>query len=132
MSKQPANPERSFGVSVGAVLLVIAAVLLWRGRVTRAEVLGAVGAVLLLLGLVQPALLKWPSALWWRFAAALGYVNSRIILTVAFALVLTPLGLIWRMLGRDPLRRRRPAAGASGWSPYADRYKDQKHYERMF
>ena len=99
---------------------------------TRAEVLGAVGAVLLLFGLVRPGLLKWPSALWWRFAAALGYVNSRIILTVAFALVLTPLGLIWRMVGRDPLRRRRPVAGASAWLPYSDRYRDPKHYERMF
>jgi hypothetical protein len=132
MSKGPANPERSFGISVGTVLLLISAALLWRGRVTRAEVLGAVGAVLLLLGFVRPGLLKGPSALWWRFAAALGYVNSRIILTVAFALVLTPLGLIWRILGRDPLRRRRPAAGASGWSPYSDRYRDPKHYERMF
>ena len=33
----PRNPERSFGVSVGIVLCVIAAILWWRGRVTRAD-----------------------------------------------------------------------------------------------
>ena len=40
MSKGPKNPERSFGVSVGAVLCVLAAILWWRHRILRAEVLG--------------------------------------------------------------------------------------------
>jgi hypothetical protein len=62
MAKGPKNPEKSFGVSVGAVLLVIAAALWWRGRVGRAEILGGIGAVLLLFGAVRPQLLKWPSA----------------------------------------------------------------------
>ena len=130
MTKKPANPERSFGISVGAVLCAIAVVLAWRGRVTRAEWIGGIGAVLLVLGLVRPALLKWPSAAWWRFAKALGYVNARVLLTVLFAIVLTPLGLIWRLTGKDPLSRRRDHW--SGWSPYPPRYRDRKHYERMF
>jgi hypothetical protein len=130
MHKKPRNPERSFGVSVGAVLCAIAIVLVWRGRVTRAEWLGGVGAVLLVLGLVQPSLLKWPSAAWWRFAQALGYVNARVLLTVLFGLVLTPLGLIWRLTGKDPLTRRR--AQWTGWADYPARYRDRRHYERMF
>jgi hypothetical protein len=130
MHKKPRNPERSFGVSVGAVLCAIAIVLAWRGRVTRAEWLGGVGAVLLVLGLVRPSLLKWPSAAWWRFAQALGYVNARILLTVLFGLVLTPLGLLWRLTGKDPLTRRR--AQWSGWTDYPARYRDRRHYERMF
>src|SRR5262245_38513201 len=71
----PSNPERSFGVSVGIVLCAIAALLVWRGRVGRAEVVGGVGVFLLVFGLVYPPLLKYPSAAWWRFAQALGYVN---------------------------------------------------------
>ena len=89
--KTPRNPERSFGVSVGIVLCVIAAALWWRGRVSRAEVLGAIGAVLLIGGLVHPPLLKYPSAVWWRFSRALGYVNARILLTMLFSIVLVPL-----------------------------------------
>jgi saxitoxin biosynthesis operon SxtJ-like protein len=130
MHKKPRNPERSFGVSVGAVLCAIAIVLAWRGRVSRAEWLGGVGAVLLVLGLVRPSLLKWPSVAWWRFAQALGYVNARILLTVLFGLVLTPLGLLWRLTGKDPLTRRR--AQWSGWADYPARYRDRRHYERMF
>ena len=83
---RPDFKERSFGISVGAVLLLIAAVLVWRGRITTAEVVGGVGAVLLVLGLTRPRLLKYPSAVWWKFAMILGYVNARVILTVAFAI----------------------------------------------
>src|SRR6478752_6027960 len=123
MSKGPKNPERSFGVSVGVVLCVIAALLVWRGRVLRAEIVGGTGAVLLVCGLVYPPLLKWPSALWWRFSRALGYVNARILLTILFSLVLVPLSIVWRLTGRDPLQRRRQQFG--GWTPYPIRYRDR-------
>jgi hypothetical protein len=130
MAKGPKNPERSFGVSVGGVLLLIAALLLWRRRIGRAEVLGGIGAVLLVLGLLSPKLLHYPSALWWRFSRALGYVNARILLTLLFSLILVPLSLVWRLLGKDPLVRRRQQF--QGWTPYPARYADRTHFERLF
>lgn len=128
--QHPNFKERSFGISVGTVLLLIAAALVWRGRLLTAEIMGGIGAVLLILGLTHPPLLKWPSAVWWKFAMVLGYVNSRIILTVAFAIILTPLGLIWRLIGRDPLALRR--RNWPGWSPYPDRYRNANHFTRMY
>jgi hypothetical protein len=130
MAKGPKHPERSFGVSVGGVLVAIALVLWWRGRVGRAEILGTVGGLLLVLGVVAPALLKWPSAIWWRFAGVLAYVNARILLTVLFSVLLVPLSLIWRLTGKDPLARRREKF--EGWTPYPARYRDRTHFERMF
>jgi hypothetical protein len=130
MSKGPKNPERSFGVSVGIVLCVIAALLLWRGRMLRAEILGGIGAVLLVAGLLYPPVLKWPSAAWWRFSRALGYVNARILLTLLFSLVLLPLSIVWRLTGKDPLERRRQRW--PGWSAYPARYRDRTHYTRMY
>jgi len=130
MAKGPKNPERSFGVSVGAVLIVIALVLWWRGRVGRAEILGGIGGVLLLFGAVRPQLLAWPSALWWRFAGVLAYVNARILLTLMFSLLLVPVSLIWRLVGKDPLGRRREKF--EGWVLYPARYRDRTHFERMF
>jgi hypothetical protein len=129
-NKGPANPEKSFGVSVGLVLCVIGALLAWRGRVGRAEIVGGVGAMLLVLGLVYAPALKYPSAVWWRFAKALGYVNARVLLTVLFSIVLVPLSLVWRLIGKDPLARRRDRF--PGWSAYPARYRDRKHYDRMF
>jgi multisubunit Na+/H+ antiporter MnhB subunit len=130
MTKGPANPERSFGLSVGTVLLAVAAYLFWRGRVLGAEIAGGIGAVLVLGGLAAPRLLKWPSALWWKFAIALGWVNARVILSIAFLVVLTPIGLIWRVIGRDPLARRR--ASWPGWTAYPSRYADRSHFTRMY
>jgi hypothetical protein len=130
MSKGPKNPERSFGVSVGGVLIAIALILWWRGRVGRAEILGGIGSVLLVFGALRPQLLKWPSAVWWRFSRALAYVNARILLTLMFSVLLVPLSLIWRVIGKDPLARRREKF--EGWTPYPARYRDRTHFEHMF
>lgn len=130
MNRGPKNPERSFGVGVGSVLCLLAAYFFWRGRVGAAEAAGGTGAVLLVLGLSAPRLLKWPSAIWWRFSIALGRVNARILLTLLFSLVLVPLSLFWRMTGKDPLQRQR--RNWPGWSPYPQRYRDSKHYTRMY
>jgi hypothetical protein len=130
MAKGPKNPERSFGISVGGVLLLIAALLLWRGRLMRAEIVGGVGGVLFVLGLASPQLLRWPSKAWWRFSQALGYVNARILLTLLFSIILVPLSVVWRIVGKDPLARRRQQF--NGWTPYHARYAERTHFERMF
>ena len=101
MKKQqaPNFKERSFGISVGAVLLAITAFLVWRER-PAAPWLGGIGALLLVLGLTRPQLLRWPSAVWWKFALVLGYVNARLILTVSFVFLLTPMSILWPLLSR--------------------------------
>jgi multisubunit Na+/H+ antiporter MnhG subunit len=128
--KGPANPERAFGLSVGTVLVLIAAFAVWRERFLAAEILGAVGAVLIVLGYLKPAWLYWPSKAWWRMALALGYVNARVILTVAFGVLLVPMSMVWRMIGKDPMARRR--ANWPGWTAYPPRYRDRNHYSRMY
>ena len=66
---------------------------------------------------------------WMRFGAAIGAVNARILLGVAFYLVVAPFGLIARLSGRDPLRRR-PDRGASYRVP--SRANPPKHMEHPF
>ena len=126
----PASAERSFGISVGTVLLAIAAYLLWSGRLGRGELIGALGALLILFGLLRPAALKWPSAFWWRFARALGYINSRLLLTSIFVLAFVPIRVVGRLTSFDPLRRRR--VSGTGWSPHPSRYRNRDHYSRMY
>ena len=94
------------------------------------SVLGGIGAVLLVFGLIAPRLLKWPSALWWKFSRALGHVMARFWLTLLFLLVLTPVSLVWKLIGRDPLDRRRDKW--PGWSKYPERYRNPKHYDQMY
>ncbi len=124
------NRERAFGISVGTVLCLIAALLVWRGRIGRAEVLGGIGVFLVVCGYVRPSLLKYPSDAWWKFAMVLGWINARVLLTVLFVVLLLPLGLVWRLTGRDPLARRRGAW--PGWLPIPERYRDPRHFDRMY
>ena len=67
---------------------------------------------------------------WSRIGHALGWFNSRVLLTLAFVLVVCPVGLIGRLLGRDPLGQKRGAR--SGWVDYAPRFRNPRHYERLF
>lgn len=120
--------ERSFGITFGVLGLALAAWLSWKPH-AAAPLAGVTGTVLLAAALMRPRVLKIPSDLWARLSAVLGWVNSRVILLALFFLVLTPVGLVRRVFGADPLRLRR---GGAGWSPYPSRYRDRKHYERLF
>jgi hypothetical protein len=126
----PDRQERSFGLSVGGALCVIAVLLLWRGHVIRAAVAGAIGALLVACALVYAPLLARPSAWWGRFSRALGYVNARILLTILFGLVFVPVSLLWRLFGIDPLGQRRERW--PGWSPSPASHRTRTHYTRMY
>lgn len=127
---QPNFQERSFGVSVGGVMIAVAAYLAWRGRMTPAAIVAGIGALLVVLGLTAPTLLKYPSKAWWKMAMVLGHINARVILTIAFLVVLTPVGLLWRLIGKDPLARQRK--NWTGWSPSPARFRDPEHFNRMY
>jgi hypothetical protein len=124
-----APSHRSFGLTVGGVLAALAALSLWRGHPTRAEVLGVIAALLIVVALVRPGSLSRLAAVWSRVGHALGWFNSRVLLTVMFVLVLWPTGFLSRLFGNDPLERRRRG---SMWAPYPERLRDAKHFERLF
>lgn len=125
-----AKRERSFGLTVGAVCCILWAIAIWRGR-GNPFWLGGLGGLLILLGWIAPAWLRLPSAAWWTLSHILGWINSRVILTVLFFCVFVPVGLLMRLLGRDPLRLRH-AKRLTGWEPYPVRTRTATHYERMF
>lgn len=128
--KQPS--ERAFGLTVGMVCSVLALYGGWRhGRTALVQGLAGVGAGLLLCAWIRPSLLRGLNRWWMRLAHALGWLNNRLILGAVFLALITPLSLVFRVMGRDLLRLRRPR-GASGWVPYPERYRDPKHYERMY
>ena len=124
------DQERSFGLSVGGLLSLVALLLWWRGRPIRAEIAGAVGVLLLVPGLLYPRILARPAAWWWRFSIALGRINARILLTIVFGVVFVPMSIVWRLTGKDPLGLRRDRF--PGWSPYPEPHRNRTHYNRMY
>ena len=92
-------------------------------------VLFVTGALLVGFGFLAPKVLRVPNRVWWRVAQVVGWVNTRILLTLFFAIVLTPVGVVMRAFGRNPLRG---AGGQTNWTSYPDRRRDTQHYERLF
>jgi len=90
---------RKFGLLVGSVFLGLGAILVWRHR-------GAgwpfvyIGAVLVVAGAVIPKALRWVHTGWMLLALAIGWVMTRVLLTIAFFLVVTPVGLLQRIFGK--------------------------------
>ena len=124
--------EREFGFLVGGVLVAIGGWWLYRGRSGPAPpVLLAIGFLLVAAGAFFPGVLRVPYRGWMALAEALSIVMTNVILAVVYFGVVTPIGLIRKAFGGDPLRRRAPAAG-SYWFPYSDRQRDPRHYEKMF
>src|SRR5262249_22786604 len=104
-STDKAQPRRT--ALVVAVVLGLAAAWCWYlGGLTWAAGLGVGAAVLVLVGLCWPAGARRFHDLWMRGGAVLGWVNSRLILTLLFYTVFTLYGGLSRLFGRDPLHRR--------------------------
>lgn len=116
---------------VACVLLAIAAWQLYRGRMTAVYICGGGGITLALIGLLLPAVARRFHIMWMSIAVVLGWVNSRILLTLMFYLVFTPYGFVSRLVGRDPLDRR--ALGReSYWTPRKRTRQTKEGFGRLF
>ena len=132
MKTRSFREEREFGLIVGGVFVLLGSWWLFRGKFFNAAyVFITLGAALVLFGVVLPRLLVVPRKLWMKLAEAMAYVSSRIILAIVFFLVLTPIGVVKRAMGWDPLQRR-SGSRDSFWQPYPGRQRDPRHYEKMF
>jgi len=91
------------------------------------------GVPLVVLGAIFPRALKWVYVGWMTLAMALGAVVSTILLTLLFFLVVTPMGLIARLVGKDFLSRKLEPGAASYWILREASKPKQKHeHERQF
>jgi hypothetical protein len=105
-ARHAAGTERRFGLTVGGVFLALGLFFLWRDHATAGTVLAALGGTLVLGGLFVPRWLGPVERGWMAVAEILGAFWARVILGFAYYVVFTPVGLIMRLAGRDPLDRR--------------------------
>ena len=94
---------RRFGLTVGGAFLLFAGIAWWRGHPTTTSVLGALGGVLSLAGLVIPTLLGPVERAWMQLAHLISKVTTPIVMGLMYLLVLTPVGLLRRTFGGNPM-----------------------------
>ena len=98
---------RDFGLITGALFALIFGLLLpwkfeWQWPVWPWILFG----LLAIMGFAAPMTLNPVYRVWMRFGLFMGSIISRVILGLVFFLVVTPIGLMMRATGKDPMHRR--------------------------
>ena len=128
---QEATQARNSALVVALVLLGIAAWNLWKDRPPVYLTTGGIGLILLLISATWTTGALVFHRNWMRVAAVLGYINSRIILGITFFFMITPVGLVTKLFGRNPMRRRGPKQDTY-WIPRPKPHQAPEQFERLF
>ena len=129
--KSEKSDLRKFGITIGVILLIIAGFLFWKEK-ESSQILLTFGVTLCILGIVIPFILKPIYWVWMIFATILGWIMTRVILSLLFYIIVTPIGLISRLFGKEFLELKNISFNRSYWN-----YKDNdsishQNYEKQF
>ena len=111
-----AQEGRKFGLTVGVAFLVLAAISLLRHHTLTPKILGGLGGALVLAGLVIPTLLGPVQRGWMAFAHLLSKFTTPIFMGLVYFLVVTPIALFTRAIGRQPMKHPEQDGGGF-WMP---------------
>ena len=96
------SSNRSFGIVFFLFFLIISIYPFFKGDEIRTPIL-FVSIVFLLLGILNSNILTPLNKIWFKFGMVLGYVISPLVMGVIFFLIVTPIAIIMRLLGKDLL-----------------------------
>lgn len=117
--KQKSRDElKSFGQVMALVILLLAVVPFLKGRLSGLILL-LVSQAFLLSSILFPEVLRPIEKVWMAFGEKMSVVMTAIILTLTYYLAFAPLGIIMRLLGRDPLKLKLDRQAESYWEPVA-------------
>jgi fatty acid desaturase len=128
------NPSRSDRLKLGVLFLGVfglVAALQWRAeQPTRALAFAAAAVLLCLVALIPPAGRRLYVA-WMALGLVLGTITRPLFMTLAYAVLFVPLSLVFRLLGRDALKRKRRAGVETYWEDYPEA-TDRSRYFRQY
>jgi hypothetical protein len=122
---------RKFGIMVGTVLLIIAGLLFWKEKESF-QLFLVIGNVLFIAGIAIPFTLRPIFWVWMTFATILGWFMTRVILSLLFYVILTPIGLIARSFGKQFLDLKENHSKQSYWNMRTSETFDTQNYEKQF
>lgn len=88
------------------------------------------GGVVFLLSLIPP-IGRLLYIFWMGLGITMGLITSPIILVVVFLLLITPVGLFFKLIGRDPMKRKLEPSAASYWEEYKEN-EDPATYVKQY
>jgi hypothetical protein len=129
--KSEKSDLRKFGIIVGIVLLIIAGFFFLKEKESF-QLFLTIGTVLFVTGIVIPFTLKPIYWVWMTFATILGWFMTRVILSLLFYVILTPIGLIARSFGKQFLDLKWNKTDNTYWNHHSDSIFEKENYEKQF
>ena len=129
--KSEKSDLRKFGITIGVILLIIAGFLFWKEKESFQTLL-TFGITSCILGIGIPFILKPIYWVWMIFATILGWIMTRVILSLLFYIILTPIGLILRFFGKQFLELRWDKSKESYWNFKTNEHLKKENYEKQF
>ncbi len=122
---------RSFGITLGIALNIIAGILYWRD-ISGVTFIAGIGILFLITAAAVPQFLRLLYKPWMTLALILGFIMTRILLCGIYLLLFIPIGLLMRILGKDPLCRKLDPDARTYWIPKKYDANSSDRFERYY
>jgi multisubunit Na+/H+ antiporter MnhG subunit len=122
---------REFGLTVGAILVILGVVALWRGKNVYPYFL-SIGIALIVPVFWAPRILLPLQKAWMALALIIGFFMSRIILAALFYFVITPIGILTKIFRKDILDERIDRRASSYWRTSSTQTKTKDSYHNQY
>lgn len=123
---------RTFGIGLAIFLAAIGIVRYLSHHWQYSIYLWIAAAIIFLAALALPRSLNPVYKLAMIIAGALGWINTRILLSIFFYLILTPISLLLKLFRADPLKRKIDINAETYWQPHSERAADKERYFHQF
>lgn len=129
--KSSKSELKKFGLTIGIVLLIISTVIFLKSH-TFSWYLIIAGFILILSGFFFPVVLKPFQKIWMGLAVLLGWVSTRVILSLLFYLVMFPIKLISKLSGKNFLDLKIEREKASYWNYRVKQQYNPENSEKQY
>ncbi len=128
---RPSNRDlRLFGIILWAGSAIIGLISFLKGHLAFAHWLWSGASLIALIALIYPPGAKPFYWIWMAMGVGIGFITSRILLTLFFFGVITPIALLFKVLKRDALQLKKPHDIQTYWHDHPEIPKDS--YRRLF
>jgi hypothetical protein len=122
---------KKFGLTIGIVLMLLTALLFWLGK-SSYPFWGIIGLIFILSAFLFPLILRPFNKIWMSLAIILGWIMTRVILSILFYFALTSLRFIALIFNKRFLNLKIDHSADTYWEKREKKPFDPLTYERQF
>ena len=122
---------RKFGLTIGIILLLIGGLLFWKEKLSYQYFL-VPGALLIVSGISIPVILKPLYLAWMTFATIVGWIMTRVVLSILYYVITTPTGLLLRRFNKQFLELKWDKSQDSYWNWREKTPIETDNHEKQF